>query len=88
MSDLLTVNSLAELQDALAYHTELPASQQLLFHRVQPLLTMLGTRALVKDLPVTQADQPLLLLAAHDSEGRCRRHAPGRFQCRGLTRPR
>ncbi|XP_070193007.1 inhibitor of nuclear factor kappa-B kinase subunit epsilon-like isoform X1 [Littorina saxatilis] len=68
--------SLAELQDALAYHTELPACQQLLFHRVQPLLSMLGAQALVSDLPATQDDQPLLLVSTHGTEGRGRRHVP------------
>ena len=73
----MTVNSLAELQDALAYHTELAASQQLLFHRVQPLLSMLGAQALVRDLPATQAEQPLLLLSTVGTEGRCRRPTAG-----------
>lgn len=68
--------SLAELQDALAFHTELHASSQLLFHRVQPLLSMLSGTAQVKDLPHTDPHQPLLLVARTDKEGRCRRQSP------------
>ena len=70
-------NSLAELQDALAYHTEVAAGHQLLFHRVQPLLSMLTSRAMIGDLPVTHDDQPLLLLSPNAAEGRCRRQVPG-----------
>lgn len=67
--------SLAEMHDVLALYTELPASQQLLFHRVQPLLAV-GARALVRDLMVvTRPDQPLLLISATGHEGRCWRPA-------------
>ncbi|KAL8612483.1 hypothetical protein ACOMHN_053737 [Nucella lapillus] len=66
--------SMAELQDSLAYHTEVPASEQLLFYRAQPLLSQMGPQTQVQDLPSTDEDQPFLLLSPRRApEGRCRR---------------
>lgn len=68
---------MAEMQDRLAYHTEVPAEEQILFHRVQPLSILLSSRASVKDLPETEICQPLLLLTRRGSEGRCIKDTQG-----------
>ncbi|KAK7503379.1 hypothetical protein BaRGS_00005300 [Batillaria attramentaria] len=70
------MESMAEFQDALAYYTELPAANQLVFYRVQPLQALLSGLAQVKDLPQTDPDQPLLLLSRQATEGRCRAQNP------------
>ncbi|XP_076447766.1 uncharacterized protein LOC143284715 [Babylonia areolata] len=67
--------SVAELQDSLAFHSEVPAGDQLLFHRLHPLLTALDSRAQARHLPPTlEGEQPYLLLSPQRAtEARCRR---------------